>query len=193
MALIIEDGTGIAGANSYLDADAVRAYALARGIALPAIPDGEGAIDPILAPMVLAIDFLEGLDYIGIQATSTQGLQWPRYVRPFISGWYDPTYYDPAQYNGNGVPIDSTLWLMPTKIVSCQAQLVIEQINNDIDLFASAAGFNQGGGFVTRRKVDVIEVQYSDKVIPGSPDLPAVMNLLKGLVTLGGGLVTIRV
>jgi hypothetical protein len=169
MVIVVEDGTGKADANSYISADDVRAYALDRGITLPAI---SGSDDPIIAPMVLAMDFLESQHYTMFQANRpTQALQWPR--KAYCSQ-------------------PSSEWLMPTKIVSAQAQLVIEQVANNIQLFASKGGMNQSGAFITKRKVDVIETQYSERVIPGDPDMPAVYALLRDLIVGGNGLSVVR-
>jgi hypothetical protein len=179
---IVEDGTGVDDANCYINADGVRAYALARGIVLPAVPilvaanpeadppvvevDGP---DPIAPWMILAMDYLAMQVYDYEQATYTQALAWPR------------------KYNRW-----STCFIFPVQLTFAQAQLVIEQFNG-INLFTSKAGFNQSGGFITREKVDVLETNYSEKVVPGAPDMPAVFAWLKGLLLSGGGLRTVRV
>lgn len=57
MALIIEDGTGVTGANSYVTVAEIRAYCEARGIELPA----EDASVEVFA--VNAFDYIESLNY----------------------------------------------------------------------------------------------------------------------------------
>ena len=69
MALVIEDGTQVAGANSYVTSTEIEAYADARGVTLTT--DAE-----ILA--IKAMDFIESQTYLGTKYTSTQALQWPR-------------------------------------------------------------------------------------------------------------------
>lgn len=170
MEWIPEDGTGLSDANCYMNADDVRAYALDRGVTLPAIPDGEDAVDPIAKWMILAMDYLAGLNYTLQQSTKTQALDWPR-------DWSVNT------------PADD--WVLPVQMGRAQAQLVIEQFNG-IQLYASTPGFAQGGGFVTMEKVDVLETRYSEKIVPGDPDMPAVRALLRGL-TVGSNLTTVRV
>lgn len=53
MALIVEDGTGVANANTYADVAFVRAYALARGTALSSDNDA------VSAHILRAMDYLE--------------------------------------------------------------------------------------------------------------------------------------
>lgn len=168
MTFIVEDGTGLTDSNTYMDADDIRAYALARGITLAAVSDD---VDPISPFMVMAMDYLEALLYTGEKGSRQQALSWPRKF------WRCAPAAD---------------WVMPTKIQSAQAQLVIEQ-SNGISLFQSQAGFNQNGGFITLDKTDVLETRYSEKVIPAGPDMPAVTALLRELVVGGNGLLSVRV
>lgn len=70
MALVIEDGSQVAGANSYETLVAARAYATARGFT--------GSITE--AKMREAMDYLESLraDYQGYKVSGDQALQFPR-------------------------------------------------------------------------------------------------------------------
>lgn len=72
MAITVEDGTGVAGAVSYLSATDFKALAAARGTSVPAL---DADCEKLL---VQAADYLELYDYIGDQETTTQGLKWPR-------------------------------------------------------------------------------------------------------------------
>lgn len=73
MALVVEDGSGVAGANSYADAAALKAYATARNW------DVSGRTDPQLEGDLLnAMDLIESQVYRGDKTASTQALQWPR-------------------------------------------------------------------------------------------------------------------
>lgn len=157
MDYVVEDGTGLANATIYMSADNIRAYALDRGVVLPAV----SGTDPISAWMVLAMDYLAAQRYIYTPATTTQALDWPR--KPYCDA-------------------GSNDWLMPKQIQLAMAQLVVEQFNG-IKLFASTPGFAQGGAFITREKVDVIETSYSERVVPpDAPSMPAVQVLLRDLV-----------
>lgn len=162
--LILEDGTGVTNANAYVSATAVRAYATLRGVALPAIADP----DPVEILIIKATDYLESLAYIMFSAVVTQALSWPR----------TRICHEP----------DPTKFLMPTKIVNAQCQLVLEQFMNDIVLLPSTPG-GAAGQFVIREKVDVIETQYSERLgTLSTPTMPAVDALLRELVVPGGGI-----
>tara|TARA_R110002126_G_scaffold41547_1_gene120675 strand:+ start:11930 stop:12406 length:477 start_codon:yes stop_codon:yes gene_type:complete len=70
MAIIVEDGTGILNANSYVSAANLTAYATARGITLTASAD---------VLILQAMDYLEAQNFIGIKTKHDQALQWPRF------------------------------------------------------------------------------------------------------------------
>lgn len=75
MALIVEDGTKVTGANSYVsDADYV-AYAAARGVTIGADATTRKQ------ELIKAMDFLESYrdEFKGTKLTRDQALQWPRY------------------------------------------------------------------------------------------------------------------
>lgn len=69
--IIVEDGSLVAGANSYVSTAELVAYAADRGIT---IVDDESA--EIL--VVKAMDYIEALEYKGIKFTYDQPLLWPR-------------------------------------------------------------------------------------------------------------------
>lgn len=73
MALVIEDGTGKADANSYASTATLKAYAKERGVTLPS---SEAALEILL---LKAMDTMKGLRYVGERATKEQALDWPRY------------------------------------------------------------------------------------------------------------------
>ena len=80
MAIIVEDGTIVAGANSYVSEAELTAYASARGVTLTGNTE---------ALLLNAMDYIESLSYIGTKVSSTQPLQWPRY-NVVIDGYYFP-------------------------------------------------------------------------------------------------------
>lgn len=72
MALVIEDGTGVTGANSYVTATQWDAWATARGIT-------HSHSDAQIEKYILrAMDYFENQNFIGKKATDEQELQWPR-------------------------------------------------------------------------------------------------------------------
>lgn len=73
MALIVEDGTIVANANSYVTVQEIRDYAALRGFDLPA---NDADVEPLA---VLATDYLQSRKYQGYMVdAATQVLEWPR-------------------------------------------------------------------------------------------------------------------
>lgn len=96
MALTIETGAGVAGANSYISVVNAQTWVTARGIAVTVTE----------ALLLKAMDYLESLraEYQGVKTDSTQALQWPR----------------------AGVYIDGVLFdedAIPQELISAQCQL----------------------------------------------------------------------
>jgi hypothetical protein len=115
VALVVEDGTGIADAQTYNDEAALVAYALARGLTLAA---------PAAALLLLkAADRMAGLDYLGDRATRDQALDFPR----------------------NGVCIDGHSYdadELPAALK--QAELAFAFAANSVELMPAAATDGQG-------------------------------------------------
>ncbi len=76
MALVIEDGTIVAGANSYITVDEYKSWANARfGSGRTTAP----ACDPDTEQLILrATDWFENNSFQGCKVESDQSLQWPR-------------------------------------------------------------------------------------------------------------------
>ena len=74
MALVIEDGTGVSGANSYVAWTDFTSWADARDISIT----NHNQQDHIEAHILRAMDYFENLNFIGRKATQEQTLQWPR-------------------------------------------------------------------------------------------------------------------
>lgn len=132
MALIIEDGTGVTGANSYIDVETARAYASARGLSLP-VADAE--VERLL---IKAMDFIESFrgEFQGLKTSIDQALQWPR------TG---------ASLDGYDLATDA----IPTVLASAQAQLAADA--NLQDLMPVGTGKE-----VLMERVDVVQVQYAE-------------------------------
>lgn len=113
MALVVEDGSLVSGANSYVSRSDFTAWADARGITYPA--DTAELEQKILR----AMDFIESLAFKGEKHTETQALQWPRdYV--FIDGYSIEGDEIPAEvkiavYESTKVEIDGDSKLTPSE------------------------------------------------------------------------------
>lgn len=68
--IIVEDGTGIANANSYISEAGLSTYATDRGVTL----SGTSAI-----LLIQAMDYIESQDFIGDKYEASQALVWPRH------------------------------------------------------------------------------------------------------------------
>jgi len=107
MPWIVEDGTTVAGANTYISAAGVTAYALARGTTLtPATLD---------ANIQKSMDYLESLLYIGVQ-TDDDGVTWPV---PQTLQW--PRNY--AYVTNTTTMVSKNL--IPQALINAQSELVM--------------------------------------------------------------------
>ena len=94
MAFTLEDGTGIAGSNGYIDDTFANTYHTDRGQTAWLFSDVDGAVAITLgqkqAAIIRATDHIDrvfGNVFKGRKSTDAQGLQWPR------SGAYGPSGY----------------------------------------------------------------------------------------------------
>lgn len=168
MAIVVEDGTIVANANSYVTVAETTAYATARGVTL----DEDSVVE---TQLIRAMDYLEaqGASYKGCKVNpAEQVLQWPR----------------------KGVEIEGTDYpsnKIPNTLKQAQMRLVVE-LTNGVDIMPT-----RSGGFVKREKVDVIETEYSEAVGVGiAPEMTAVDALLQPLYAtglVGMSLSTVRV
>lgn len=165
MTVTVEDGTGVAGANSYISLADAKTYAKDRGITLV---DDDVKLEQY---MNKAVDYLESLrsDYKGAKAVSTNALQWPR----------------------TGVTIDRVViasTTIPNELKYAQVELMIA-INGGTDIVPTATG----DAFVTREKIGPIDTQYSEGVsTSGIPIVRKAEMYLAPLLRHGSTLATVR-
>lgn len=175
MALVEEDGTSNANANCYVALADVRAFALDRGVDLSVLTDAA-----LSALILKSTDYLETFAnlFVGSPTTVTQGLSWPR--------------INVVNSDGSGFP-SSGAASIPLALKNAQCQLCIEQ-NNGVDLLPTV-DHNNDGGFVIRRKVDVLETAFSERIgTSKAPFMPAVNRWLDNLlVKRPNGLTAVRV
>ncbi len=160
MALLVEDGTGIIAAESYVDVSAFQAFAAARGYVLPAdVPTLEQALR-------LGTEFIETYwkQFKGCRKgdPTTQGLQWPR-INVVIDG-FDV--------------LDTT---MPIPLLNATAHAAFE-ITTGIDPLPSSSG-----RLVKFTKIGPIEKEFfgGDSVAPQAR-LRKVEAFLEPILTRSG-------
>lgn len=143
--ITVEDGTGVANANSYLTVDAAREYALNRGVVLSTDDDE------------VAAELIKGFDYIETKECEFQG------TRVFAD-----TAFPRSGVEVNGVEIAETE--MPKLLLAAQGQLSIAQANG-IDPMPNFVA----GDFVTEEKVGPLTTKFADPLEVGvAPKLGAV-------------------
>ena len=163
--LVVEDGTGVEAASSYVDVVYARAYATARGVTLSAT---DATLDQYL---IKAMDYLESLRdrYKGKKTDPTYSLQWPR----------------------TGVTIDSTPIdsdVIPAELKQAQVQLAMAiQAGNDLMPTAT------GEAFITQDTIGPITTKYSEGVsTSGIPIVRAADALLAPLLNGSNAITTSR-
>lgn len=135
MALIVEDGSLVSNANSYVSIDDFIAWADARGFTYESYPT-------IQQKILRAMDFIESLDFIGEKSIETQALQWPRdYV--FIDGYSIESNQIPkevkiAVYEAVKLEIDGD-----SKMTATERETLAEQIGDISVTYASSAGMKR--------------------------------------------------
>lgn len=122
MALIVEDGTLVSNANSYVSVDDYITWADARGFTYDSYPDIEQKI-------LRAMDYIESLQFVGEKHEETQSLQWPRdYV--LIDGYSVesdeiPKQLKAALYEAIKIEIDGD-----SKLAASERETTSEQIGD---------------------------------------------------------------
>jgi len=159
MALVTEDGTGRADAESYISVADATAYHAARGNAAWAAVASDEVREQLLRR---ATDFMEQNyreRWAGFRVTTTQALSWPRYEVPIkdAPGSYAslPSYY----------PADK----VPALIGQACAVLALMAIAGDLSTNPEVA--------VKRKKVGPIDVEYFEPTMPARTMRPIVEML----------------
>lgn len=119
MSLIVEDGSGVPGANTYTDIPEFIAFTTQRKMA---IPDDPLELEALL---IRAMDFLETLKYKGVRndVVTPQSLSWPR------AGVYA---------DGRDIPFNE----IPKQLIQAQCQLAF--LAQTIDLQPTQAVDGKG-------------------------------------------------
>ncbi|WP_395279249.1 DnaT-like ssDNA-binding protein [Enterobacter asburiae] len=134
--------------NSYASEDELASFAALRGIELP----------ETLAPLLIkAMDYLEGLDWVGSKANPRQPLAWPR-----VNVVLDEHDFPPDE--------------VPRQVITAQCMLAVEAIDGDLLSSVREAAVK------TERVEGAVTMTYA--VADGevfTPTYPAVMAILGNL------------
>lgn len=176
MALTVENGTGIAGADAYADVASCSAYAVNfYGSSLAGSPaDKEAAIRRAFA-------YLSTLPWKGVRTHGRdQGGAWPR------TGVTDSEGYAIADN------------VVPGEVIAAQHELARAEFQSPGILTPSAT---KAKAAVSMEKVDVIQVEYDTDNLTGTiddvrPTITAAMDKIKGLLAsdpIGRGFIALVV
>lgn len=178
--LVVEDGTGLPNASSYVSAADIRAYATARGVTLAA-SDGPG--DAIVDQMAI-----KAMDYIEANRSYFYGwkllplVQRLSFPREGVPAEQDGREYSDAIVNGYenlayaGVSYREPAPL-PPELIEAQCRLVLA-VKAGVDLLPTTVS----GRFVKRQKLGPLEREFSEAVgiftLPQMPDVDALLSPL---------------
>lgn len=165
MAIVAEDGTGLATAQTYATVQRLKDYAKARGITLPS---GNTDLETMLAA---GWDAMLGLDYQGERLTRDQAGDFPR-TGVCIDG-FD---YDSDE--------------LPPLLLDAQCVLAIESRTTKLQPTIAA----DAAGPVIEKTVDVITTKYAPSGRGNTkPIITKAQDLLRKLLRSGGGTGILRV
>jgi hypothetical protein len=156
MALIVEDGTGLANAESYISVVDASAYHTARGNSAWAALASDALREQALRKATDYIEQVYRLSWKGRRVTDTQALSWPRYEVCREDGY--------SYYASDAVP---------TEVKNACAELALKASADTL-----APDLEQA---VVREKIGPIETEY-DKNSPQFTQYRAVNNLLAPLL-----------
>lgn len=157
MALIVEDGTGLASADAYISLADANTYWTDRGNSTwdaAADADKEEAIRR-------ATEYLDStFEWVGVRVSQTQGLDWPR--------------YDVIDKDGYGIDSDA----IPNKLAQATARLAVNALSGDLLPVLDAGSVKS-----TRSKVGDLEKEtvYQDGGAPRYQSYDFVTRMLRGL------------
>ncbi|MCF1502190.1 hypothetical protein L0F51_00225 [Afifella sp. H1R] len=147
MTLVVEDGTGIIGAESYASVAEVSAYwgkrphdPLATSWSDGSAANQEGA----LREATVFLDANYGGRYRGIRASYSQGLEWPRYE---LDDSGDKVAV--KDRDGNELPD------LPAQLKSATAELAVRALSERLVIEPSSEGV------IGREKVGQVETEYA--------------------------------
>lgn len=159
MALVLEDGSGVTGANTYALTATIDNYhsLLGNSTWTGLEADKESA-------NLRAMRYLESLDYNGVKDEESNPLEWPRQ----------------GAYDRNGFLIDNDV--IPQGLINALCEAALVELTSPGGLRPSTSTQGQ----VKRQKVDVIETEYFE-AFSQTVSYDTIDNELVGLIGGGGG------
>lgn len=167
MSIVVEDGTGLANANSYVSVADADAYHSARGNSAWT----ESSTSPDqgkTAALIRATTFIDG-HYRGRWPGTPlngrdQALAWPR--------------ENATDAEGNDVASDE----VPREIIATTCEAALRELQSPGSLQPDL----ERGGAIRRLKAGSVEVEYADNAL-NTTTLTLIDDILSGLITTGSG------
>lgn len=171
--IVVEDGSGVSGANSYGDVDGAREYASNRGVDLSGVAD-----DRVAGWLITAMDLIESYrtEFIGEKSYDGQILQWPR-LKDNGDGTTSNIEIDDQPFMSNSIPYF---------LLNAQYQLVIDQ-SNGVALSPSQAQ----NAIIKVDKTGPLMTEYFDGA-DSQPYLPTFVSWITPLLNGGPGSMFLR-
>jgi len=157
MALIVEDGSGVTDADSYVTLAYADAYILAMGYTTP---DWSALTDAQKESCILrAMSFIEALNYKGTKADQDYSLEWPRVGVIDRNGYALDNDFIPEQ--------------LKKALVECAfREQTLGTLQGDLD----------GASNIKSLKAGSLALEYFEGRIENDPVFQIIDGLLKGLV-----------
>jgi hypothetical protein len=160
MAFVVEDGTGLANATSYLAVADADAYHVDMGNASWALASNANKQSALIRA-TKSLDAMYNGQWKGLLYSSTQALAWPRTE---ARNELDDEY--------TGVPVI---------LKNATAEGALIELGTPGALLIS----KERGGLVKMEKVDVITIEYQDGA-PGATSYPTIASVISPLLESGG-------
>ena len=142
MALVVEDGSKVTGANTYITLAEFKAWADARGVNYSS--DGH-----VTENILRAMDYIEELLFIGVKETRDQALQWPR-VDVVIDGYALDVGEIPKELKNATYELVKAIIDGDNKLNPVERQVTKEKVDSLEVTYKSNAGMQRHTPAVTR-------------------------------------------
>lgn len=166
MALVVEDGTGLATAQSYISVANAATYLAAKGDATWAAAT-DAARESALVRATAYLDAAYASRWPGFRYCETQALAWPRVYA----------------YDVDGFGIASTTIPTALKNATCEAAV--------LELAEAGVLSKKAEGGLKSIKIGSIEKTWAGSSAPGATSYPAIRQALARIVGPGGGNIAI--
>lgn len=167
MSIVVEDGTGLANSNSYVDVAGLRDFAALRGVTLP-VADSDCEI-----LLIKAMDYIELKNFIGKKNSDEQALSWPRKCAVTSQG------------------LEFATDEIPENLKRAECQLAIEAMTKELQ---PSGAKGEKGPVMSESVYGAVSRTYAQpsSATAAAPYLPFVTALLRPLLLNNGVIYAIR-